>query len=97
TQVTTKENFCYVVDNPADWTYAFNLPVLIVTYGQNAVKQPYPFPVEIPYYADKETFWIAPFCWYCQQDNGQFEPYNDIMNELLEKIYEHWKLHDGPS
>ncbi|CAM4805317.1 unnamed protein product [Rotaria magnacalcarata] len=97
TQVTTKENFCYVVDNPVDWEYTFNLPVLLVTYGQNAVKQPYPFPVEIPYYADKETFWIAPFCWYCQQDNGQFEPYNDIMNELIEKIYEHWKLHDGPS
>ncbi|CAF1002038.1 unnamed protein product [Rotaria sordida] len=97
TQVTTKENFCYVVDNPTDWTYAFNLPVLIVTYGQNAAKQPSPFPAEIPYYVDKESIWIAPFRWYCQQDNGRFEPYNDIMNELLEKIYEHWKLHDGPA
>ena len=33
-QITTKENFCYVVDNPIDSKYAFNLPVLIITYGQ---------------------------------------------------------------
>jgi hypothetical protein len=46
---------------------------------------------------NKESIWTAPFRWHCQQDNGRFEPYNDIMNELLEKIYEHWKLHDGPA
>ena len=96
TQVTEKKNFCYVVDNPTHWTYAFNIPVLVVTYGKDAVKQSYPFPAEIPYYTDKESFWTAPLRWYCQQDNGQYEPYNDIMNELLEKIYEHWKLRDGP-
>jgi len=38
-QITTKEIFFYAVDNPMDWEYAFNLPVLFVTYGQNAANQ----------------------------------------------------------
>jgi hypothetical protein len=98
TQITTKENFCYVVDNPTDWKYAFNLPVLIVTYGQNAASQPSPFPYVIPDYVDDEPSpWKAPFRWYWRQDNGQFEPYNDTINEILEKSYEQWKLYGGPS
>ncbi|CAF0845315.1 unnamed protein product [Adineta steineri] len=96
TQVTTVKNFCYVVDNPTDWTHAFNLPVLIVTYGRHAISQPSPFPLDIPYYSDIKSFWIPPFRWYWRQRNGQLELYNSIMNELLEKIHEHWKLHDGP-
>ena len=32
-QTTTHGNFCYVVNNPADWKISFCLPVLIVTYG----------------------------------------------------------------
>jgi hypothetical protein len=97
TQITTKENFCYVVDNPIDWEYAFNLPVLIVTYGQNAAIQPSPFPNQISAYVDDESPWKAPFRWYWRQDNGQFEPYNDKINEILEKFYEQWKLHGGSS
>jgi HrpA-like RNA helicase len=100
-QITTKENFCYIVDNPVDWKYAFNLPVLIVTYGQMADTQPSPFPKVIPDYVDdnnnNETSWNAPFRWYWCQDNGQFEPYNDTINRILEKCYELWKLHGGPS
>ncbi|CAF1020595.1 unnamed protein product [Didymodactylos carnosus] len=73
----------------------FNLPVLIVTYGRNAASQPYP--PEITHFGHNASSWTAPFRWYWQQDDGQFRPYNDIMNELLEKLYEHWKLHDGPA
>ncbi len=97
TQITTKENFCYVVDNPTDWKYAFNLPVLIVTYGQTSSNQPSPFPNVISGYVDDESPWKAPFRWYWRQDNGQFEPYNDTINEILEKFYEQWKLHGGSS
>ncbi|UJR19686.1 hypothetical protein I4U23_022820 [Adineta vaga] len=97
TQITTKENFCYVVDNPVDWTYAFNLPVLTVTYGPQARNQISPFPRDISTYVDNEPSWNAPFRWYWRQDNGNFEPYNDTINEILEKFYEHWKFNRGRS
>jgi hypothetical protein len=35
-QTSTHGTYCYVVDNPTDWNYAFNLPVLVVTYGPNS-------------------------------------------------------------
>jgi hypothetical protein len=98
TQNTTKENFCYVVDNPIDWKYAFNLPVLVVTYGQMSNTQPSPFPNLIPDYVDDDvSSWHAPFRWHWCQDRGQFEPYNDTINRILERSYEQWKLHRGSS
>ncbi|UJR18854.1 hypothetical protein I4U23_021982 [Adineta vaga] len=33
TQVYTKVGFCHVVNNPKDWSYSYNLPVAIITYG----------------------------------------------------------------
>ncbi|CAF3627648.1 unnamed protein product [Rotaria socialis] len=95
--VKTVQNFCYVVANPTDWKFAFNLPVLIVTYGQTASSQLSPFPSTILDYVDDEPSWIAPFRWYWRQDNGQFEPYNDTINDILEKFYQQWKFHGGPS
>ena len=87
-----------MVDNPLDWKYAFNLPVLVVTYGQTSVSQSSPFPNGISEYIDNdESPWKAPFRWYWRQDNGQFEPYNDATNEILERYYEQWKLHGGPA
>ncbi|CAF0858850.1 unnamed protein product [Adineta steineri] len=97
TQVTKREGFCYVVDNPVDWTYAFNLPVLIVTYGPSTASRLSPFPLSIPQYIDNEPSWNAPFRWYWRQDNGNFEPYNDTINEILENFYEHWKFNRGLS
>ncbi|UJR16958.1 hypothetical protein I4U23_003856 [Adineta vaga] len=97
TQITKIDHFCYVVNNPIDWTYAFNLPVLIVTYGQAIHRQLSPFPTEIPYYSDIESLWMSPFQWHWQQHNRQFHSYNDTMNEILEKVYQHWKLYDGPT
>jgi hypothetical protein len=99
-QITTKENFCYIVDNPIDWKYAFNLPVLIVTYGQMSHTRPSPFPNVIPDYVDDDdnpSSWNAPFRWYWCQDHGQSEPYNDAINRILEKSYEQWKLRGGSS
>ena len=32
-QLTTKAGFCHVVNNPTDWSYAYNVPVVVVTYG----------------------------------------------------------------
>ncbi|CAF1352924.1 unnamed protein product [Rotaria magnacalcarata] len=95
--VKTVQNFCYVVANPTDWKFAFNLPVLIVTYGQTASCQSSPFPSTILDYVDDEPSWIAPFRWHWRQDNGQFEPYNDTINDILEKFYQQWKFHGGPS
>lgn len=68
TQLKTVPNFCYVVDNPTDWTFAYNLPVLVVTYGNSAVGQPSPFPNQISNYVADETVWNAPF-----------EPFKDIV------------------
>jgi hypothetical protein len=97
-QITKKENFCYVVDNPVDWKYSFNLPVLVVTYGQMSNTQPLPFPNLIPDYVDDDvSSWHAPFRWHWCQDRGQYEPYNDTINRILERSYEQWKLHGGPS
>ena len=99
TQITTKDNFCYVADNPIDWKYAFNLPVLVVTYGHVSNNQPSLFPYVIPDYVDDDdkSSWNAPFRWHWCQDHRQFEPYNDTINRILEKSYEQWKLHGGPS
>ena len=32
-QTSTHGNFCYVVNNPTDWSLSYCLPVLVVTYG----------------------------------------------------------------
>ena len=97
TQVTTKGNFCYVVDNPTDWKYAFNLPVLVVTYGTIAASQASSFPDVILDFVDDDSSWSTPFRWHWCQDNGQFEAYNDTINQILERYYEQWKFHEGPS
>ncbi|CAF4586410.1 unnamed protein product [Rotaria sp. Silwood2] len=97
THVKTVQNFCYVIANPTDWKYAFNLPVLIVIYGPKAAGQSSAFPSTITDYVDDEPSWTAPFLWYWHQDNGLFEPYNDSINVMLEKFYQQWKFHGGSS
>ena len=46
---------------------------------------------------DNKSSWNAPFRWHWRQDDGQFEPYNDTINQTLEKCYEQWKTNGGPS
>ncbi|CAF4277253.1 unnamed protein product [Didymodactylos carnosus] len=40
-QLSTRTGFCHVMNNPNDWSYAFNLPVVVVSYGtQNTCQSP---------------------------------------------------------
>eukprot|EP00029_Vermamoeba_vermiformis_P009953 TRINITY_DN512_c0_g2_i1.p1 TRINITY_DN512_c0_g2~~TRINITY_DN512_c0_g2_i1.p1 ORF type:complete len:2506 (-),score=-35.58 TRINITY_DN512_c0_g2_i1:398-7915(-) len=39
-QTSTHGNFCYVVNNPKDWHLAYNLPVLVVTFGNPLATYP---------------------------------------------------------
>jgi hypothetical protein len=32
-QLSTRAGFCHVMNNPTDWSHAFNLPVVVVSYG----------------------------------------------------------------
>ena len=32
-QLSTRPGFCHVMNNPLDWSYAYNLPVVVVSYG----------------------------------------------------------------
>ena len=38
-QLSTKPGFCHVMNNPRDWSYALNLPVVVVSYGTQGVCQ----------------------------------------------------------
>lgn len=35
-QLTTHARFCHVMNNPTDWSHAFNVPVVVVSYGTQA-------------------------------------------------------------
>jgi hypothetical protein len=102
-RVTTQKGFCYVVNNPVDWSAAFNLPVAVVTYGENACKIcPSPFTACSTLSGSTKSIgtsikWKSPFRWHWRQDSGKFEPYNDKINGELEQLYEKWKLGNGPS
>ncbi|CAF1005352.1 unnamed protein product, partial [Didymodactylos carnosus] len=40
-QLSTRPGFCHVMNNPLGWSYAFNLPVVVVSYGtQNSCESP---------------------------------------------------------
>ncbi|CAF3368395.1 unnamed protein product [Rotaria sp. Silwood2] len=101
-RVTTKPGFCYVVNNPIDWSAAFNLPVAVVTYGKDRSDHASYFAIattssiQSDYLSSKKT-WQSLFRWFWQQDNGMFEPYNDVINGILEQLYENWQLGNGPS
>jgi len=85
--------FCYVVNNPIDKTFAYCLPLLVVTFGSN--KTP-------PKFLDCEQLgsnleslennndisWKSPFRWYWQEDDGNYFPYKDDVNEMIERNYE---------
>ena len=35
-QLSTRPGFCHVMNNPTDWSHAFNIPVVVVSYGTQA-------------------------------------------------------------
>ncbi|CAF1228802.1 unnamed protein product [Adineta steineri] len=97
-RVKTQTGFCYVVNNPVDCSSAFNLPVAVVTYGNDTSKNyPSPFTMLTTSSIKTSLVWISPFRWHWRQDNRNFEPYNDKINNELEQFYEKWKLGNGPA
>jgi hypothetical protein len=97
-RVKTQQGFCYVVNNPLDWSAAFNLPVAVVTYGKDVHESyPSPFAMHTASSISPPTVWKSPFRWHWRQDGGTFEPYNDKINSELEQLYEKWKLNNGPA
>ena len=38
-QLSTRPGFCHVMNNPRDWSYALNLPVVVVSYGTQSTCQ----------------------------------------------------------
>lgn len=96
-QMIQKENFCYIVDNPIDGKYSFNLPVLIVTYGSMSHMRSSPFPHLIPDYIDEDerSSSSGPSQWFWSDDYGRYQPYNDQIDRIIERAYEQWKSHGG--
>ncbi|UJR17978.1 hypothetical protein I4U23_004878 [Adineta vaga] len=102
-RVKTFKDFCYVVNNPIDWKTSFNLPVALITYGKKPTTGPSFSLILKPTLASqlqettRSITWKSPFRWYWRKDNGNFEPYNDKINQILEEFYEKWKIEKGPS
>ncbi|CAF4848891.1 unnamed protein product [Rotaria magnacalcarata] len=100
-RVQMRPGFCYVVNNPIDWSAAFNLPVAVLTYGNNSSgDHASPFPDVTPTPIDQipiKITWQPPFRWFWQRNGQTFEPYNDVINIMLEQYYENWKRGKGPS
>ena len=93
----TVQGFCHVVNNPTDWSHAYSLPVLVISYGHQ-VSAPAIFGTNRQLTnQEKNNDWDAPFRWHWQDDNQQFEPYTDGINVILERYYERFRFQGGPS
>ena len=112
TETSTHGDFCYVVNNPIDWTYCFNLPVLVVTFGQTKEAPrfqvvngpPFTFNTSTPTTKtqsdeklESEDQWKGCFRWKWRNDAGNFENYRDDANEILERNYSRYQCGNGPS
>ena len=96
-QIRTVDGFCYVVNNPVDWSYAFNLPVLIISYGHQTTA-PVIFPNLPNTTVQKENDrWHPPFRWHWLDDTHHFEPYTDTANVVLENLFEQYRSDGGKS
>lgn len=96
-QLHTVERFCHGVNNPKDWSYAYNLPFLVISYGhQKSAPTIYRTPQQIA--SPVETnHWHPPFRWHWQDDSRQFIHYTDAVNLVLENYFERFRIHRGPS
>jgi len=101
TETSKHSNFCYVVNNPKDWTHSYCLPLLIVNYGpKKGTTVSLRKETEVPYCLDNIIEnsnsslqqWSAAFRWYWQQDDTSFEPYTDNINEILEEHYTQYQF-----
>jgi len=50
-ELTTRENFCYVVNNPKDWSVAYCVPFLVISFGTDTGTTPFisSAPVPLPF------------------------------------------------
>jgi hypothetical protein len=100
--VHERSGFCYVVNNPKDWSFSYCLPLLVISYNTSMTTPP-AF-LRAPKSASTSSSspstshaslppatWNAPFRWHWAMDNGKFEPYNDDINSLLETYYDQYK------
>lgn len=103
-ETSTHGNFCYVVNNPTDWSSSYNLPLLVVTYQNNKPpvqfirenKVPCDLLNDIPSIGTQQkqltqesSSWKPAFRWFWDND-GNFTPYTDSVNALFEGNYENF-------
>jgi len=111
--------FCYVVNNPRDWSLAYCLPLLAVSFGANA-DPPFKGMVsaadvlgssvdelgesfgvlsvdQVDSSSMPRVAYSAPYRWHWTDDRGDYQPYSDEINGLLESYHDNWKFKNGPS
>lgn len=95
--IRTVPGFCHVVNNPTDKSHAYNLPVLVISYGHQK-SAPAIFGTSLQSTVqEKDEHWRAPFRWHWLEDDHKFKPYTDATNEILERYYEQYRFQHGPS
>lgn len=94
-EVSKQSNFCYVVNNPKDFSLAYNLPVMVLNYNQQLPPVKF-FGVNILKKQDLEhkmtkeinnKSWDLVFRWFWQTDSCSYQPYNDLTSLLIEKEF----------
>lgn len=93
----TVPGFCHVVNNPTDWSHAYNLPVLVISYGRQKSAPAIFGTSRQPIVQEKNEHWHTPFRWHWLEDDQQFKPYTDATHEILERYYEQYRFQHGPS
>ena len=96
-ETSTHGNFCYVVDNPTDFKLAYNLPVLVITYLKDL--PPVQFKNFLKNYNVEKTMgsWVPAFRWSWLTDAGSFQPYNDQINNMIEREFTLYQENKGGS
>eukprot|EP01125_Pyxidicula_operculata_P019769 TRINITY_DN7195_c0_g1_i1.p1 TRINITY_DN7195_c0_g1~~TRINITY_DN7195_c0_g1_i1.p1 ORF type:complete len:1883 (+),score=326.43 TRINITY_DN7195_c0_g1_i1:226-5649(+) len=97
-ETSTHGNFCYVVNNPKQWTTAYCLPVLVVNFGTDAgeIKFIDTEPRDLMKFMKDDNIFVeqknfeheyVPFRWLWKDDSGKFEPYTERMSRQIESHY----------
>ena len=86
-------NFCYVVNNPADWQSSYCLPVGVITYMPETSHQKFSPPVSLVLAAAAAAAaqadqvepvpWNAPFRWQWRDDYGNYNAYKACVCMML--------------
>lgn len=94
-QVFKQDNFCYVVNNPKDFSLSYNLPVMVLNYKQELppvkflgvkIVQRQNFEHKMTNEINNKS-WDMVFRWFWQTDSRAYQPYNDNISLLIEKEF----------